>query len=68
MGFFDEMVNRGMLFLSVHDAILYIKMETGSDMDDPMADKVDTHTYVFIVNITTQAAVSTAYGCIHMYF
>ncbi|XP_062862364.1 pendrin [Trichomycterus rosablanca] len=40
MGFFDEMVNRGMLFLSVHDAILYIKMETGSDIDDPMAEKI----------------------------
>lgn len=41
MGFFDEMVNRGMLFLSVHDAILYIKMETGSEnSDDQMAEKV----------------------------
>lgn len=40
MGFFDEMVNRGMLFLSVHDAILYIKMETASDITDPMMDKV----------------------------
>ncbi|KAI4897765.1 hypothetical protein NFI96_033923 [Prochilodus magdalenae] len=41
MGFFDEMVNRGMLFLTVHDAILYIKMETGSEIsDDPMADKI----------------------------
>ncbi|XP_072530074.1 pendrin-like [Salminus brasiliensis] len=34
MGFFDEMVNRGMLFLTVHDAILYIKMETGSEIAD----------------------------------
>uniref|UniRef100_A0A4W4DSI5 STAS domain-containing protein n=1 Tax=Electrophorus electricus TaxID=8005 RepID=A0A4W4DSI5_ELEEL len=40
MGFFDEVVNRGMLFLSVHDAILYIKMETSDNLDDPMADKV----------------------------
>ncbi|KAB5542285.1 hypothetical protein PHYPO_G00089880 [Pangasianodon hypophthalmus] len=41
MGFFDEMVHRGMLFLSVHDAILYIKMETASDItEDPMIDKI----------------------------
>lgn len=41
MGFFDEMVHRGMLFLSVHDAILYIKMETASDItEDPMMEKV----------------------------
>lgn len=41
MGFFDAMVHRGMLFHSVHDAILYIKMETASDItDDPMLDKV----------------------------
>uniref|UniRef100_A0A8B9J5E8 Solute carrier family 26 member 4 n=1 Tax=Astyanax mexicanus TaxID=7994 RepID=A0A8B9J5E8_ASTMX len=43
MGFFDEMVHRGMLFLTVHDAILYIKMETGSetaDGSDTFAEKV----------------------------
>uniref|UniRef100_A0AAR2LN70 STAS domain-containing protein n=1 Tax=Pygocentrus nattereri TaxID=42514 RepID=A0AAR2LN70_PYGNA len=41
MGFFDEVVNRGMLFISVHDAILYIKMETDSEnSDDSMAEKV----------------------------
>lgn len=41
MGFFDEMVHRGMLFLSVHDAVLYIKMETASDItEDPMMEKV----------------------------
>lgn len=40
MGFFDEMVNRGMLFLTVHDAILYIKMETGSDTADTFAEKI----------------------------
>ncbi|KAK2832305.1 hypothetical protein Q7C36_015767 [Tachysurus vachellii] len=41
MGFFDAMVHRGMLFHSVHDAILYIKMETASDItDDPMLDKI----------------------------
>lgn len=40
IGFFDEMVHRGMLFLSVHDAILYIKMETDSDIEDPMIEKV----------------------------
>ncbi|KAM9468051.1 pendrin [Clarias gariepinus] len=41
MGFFDQMVHRGMLFLTVHDAILYIKIETGSDItDDPMMDKI----------------------------
>ncbi|XP_066522944.1 pendrin-like [Hoplias malabaricus] len=41
MGFFDEMVNRGMLFLTVHDAILFIKMETGSEStDDLMAEKI----------------------------
>lgn len=41
MGFFDEMVHRDMLFLSVHDAILYIKMETASDItEDPMMEKV----------------------------
>ncbi|XP_076861086.1 pendrin [Brachyhypopomus gauderio] len=40
MGFFDEMVTRGMLFISVHDAILYIKMETSENLDDPFADKI----------------------------
>uniref|UniRef100_A0A3B4DDZ4 STAS domain-containing protein n=1 Tax=Pygocentrus nattereri TaxID=42514 RepID=A0A3B4DDZ4_PYGNA len=41
MGFFDEVVNRGMLFISVHDAILYIKMETDSEnSDDSMAEKI----------------------------
>ncbi|KAF7693968.1 pendrin-like [Silurus meridionalis] len=41
MGFFDEMVNRSMLFLTVHDAILYIKMETASDItEDPMIEKI----------------------------
>lgn len=40
IGFFDEMVHRGMLFLSVHDAILYIKMETDSDVEDPMIEKI----------------------------
>lgn len=41
MGFFDEMVHRGMFFLSVHDAILYIKMETASDItEDLMIEKV----------------------------
>lgn len=40
IGFFDEMVHRGMLFLSVHDAVLYIKMETDSDVEDPMIEKV----------------------------
>ncbi|XP_007232333.3 pendrin [Astyanax mexicanus] len=43
MGFFDEMVHRGMLFLTVHDAILYIKMETGSetaDGSDTFAEKI----------------------------
>lgn len=44
MGFFDAMVHRGMLFLTVHDAILYIKMETASDItDDPMIEKVCIH-------------------------
>ncbi|KAF4079699.1 hypothetical protein AMELA_G00181370 [Ameiurus melas] len=40
IGFFDEMVHRGMLFLSVHDAILYIKMETDCDLEDPMIEKI----------------------------
>ncbi|TSK13248.1 Pendrin [Bagarius yarrelli] len=41
MGFFDATVHRGMLFLTVHDAILYIKMETASDItDDPMIEKI----------------------------
>lgn len=39
--FFDEVVTRDLLFLSVHDAILFIKLETFSgSISDPMADKV----------------------------
>lgn len=39
--FFDEVVTRDLLFLSVHDAILFIKLETSSgSILDPMADKV----------------------------
>ncbi|MCJ8743349.1 hypothetical protein PDJAM_G00093070 [Pangasius djambal] len=39
--FFDEVVTRDLLFLSVHDAVLFIKLETSSgSISDPMADKI----------------------------
>lgn len=39
--FFDEVVTRDLLFLSVHDAILFIRLETSvGTMSDPIADKV----------------------------
>ncbi|KAG7320373.1 hypothetical protein KOW79_016226 [Hemibagrus wyckioides] len=39
--FFDEVVTRDLLFLSVHDAILFIKLETSTGtISDPIADKI----------------------------
>ncbi|XP_046730300.1 pendrin-like isoform X1 [Silurus meridionalis] len=39
--FFDEVVTRDLLFLSVHDAILFIKLEMStSSISDPMVDKI----------------------------
>ncbi|XP_017349992.1 pendrin [Ictalurus punctatus] len=39
--FFDEVVTRDLLFLSVHDAILFLKLEKSSrNISDPMADTI----------------------------
>ncbi|XP_072529242.1 pendrin-like [Salminus brasiliensis] len=39
--FFDDMVTRDMLFLTVHDAILFIKLEASNgNVSDPMVDKI----------------------------
>uniref|UniRef100_A0A8C1Y4L8 Solute carrier family 26 member 4 n=1 Tax=Cyprinus carpio TaxID=7962 RepID=A0A8C1Y4L8_CYPCA len=41
LSFFDEEVTRDILFLSVHDAILFIQLETSTGNDeDPLAEKV----------------------------
>ncbi len=41
LSFFDEEVTRDILFLSVHDAILFIQQETSTGNDeDPLAEKV----------------------------
>lgn len=41
LSFFDEEVTRDLLFVSVHDAIIYIQLETSRrNSDDPLADKV----------------------------
>lgn len=41
LSFFDEEVTRDLLFLSVHDAILFIQLETSSGNEqDPLAEKV----------------------------
>ncbi|XP_016351423.1 pendrin-like [Sinocyclocheilus anshuiensis] len=40
LSFFDEEVTRDILFLSVHDAILFIQLETSTGNDeDPLAEK-----------------------------
>ncbi|KAL7828003.1 hypothetical protein AOLI_G00311550 [Acnodon oligacanthus] len=39
--FFDDVVTRDLLFLTVHDAILFIKLETSNgNISDPMVDKI----------------------------
>lgn len=41
LAFFDEEVTRDLLFLSVHDAILFIKLETANgSMQDAMVEGV----------------------------
>uniref|UniRef100_A0A9J7X0E3 Solute carrier family 26 member 4 n=1 Tax=Cyprinus carpio carpio TaxID=630221 RepID=A0A9J7X0E3_CYPCA len=41
LSFFDEEVTRDILFLSVHDAILFIQLETSTGNDeDPLAEKI----------------------------
>uniref|UniRef100_A0A673I458 Pendrin-like n=1 Tax=Sinocyclocheilus rhinocerous TaxID=307959 RepID=A0A673I458_9TELE len=41
LSFFDEEVTRDILFLSVHDAILFIQLETSTgNEEDPLAEKV----------------------------
>jgi len=41
LSFFDEEVTRDLLFLSVHDAILFIQLETSSGNEqDLLAEKV----------------------------
>lgn len=41
LAFFDEEVIRDLLFLSVHDAILFIKLETANgSMQDAMVEGV----------------------------
>ncbi|XP_051546435.1 pendrin-like [Myxocyprinus asiaticus] len=41
LSFFDEEVTRDILFLTVHDAILFIQLETTSrNSQDPLADKI----------------------------
>ncbi|XP_043092509.1 pendrin isoform X2 [Puntigrus tetrazona] len=41
LSFFDEEVTRDILFLSVHDAILFIQLETSTANDeDPLAEKI----------------------------
>uniref|UniRef100_A0AAR2JVA4 STAS domain-containing protein n=1 Tax=Pygocentrus nattereri TaxID=42514 RepID=A0AAR2JVA4_PYGNA len=39
--FFDDVVTRDLLFLTVHDAILFIKLEASNgNISDPMVDKI----------------------------
>ncbi|XP_016311060.1 pendrin-like [Sinocyclocheilus anshuiensis] len=41
LSFFDEEVTRDILFLSVHDAILFIQLETSTgNEEDPLAEKI----------------------------
>ncbi|XP_065124548.1 pendrin [Paramisgurnus dabryanus] len=41
LSFFDEEVTRDLLFITVHDAVLFIQLETSSEnADDHLADKI----------------------------
>lgn len=41
LALFDDVVTRDLLFLSVHDAILFIRLETASEnTPNPVIDKV----------------------------
>lgn len=64
LSFFDEEVTRDLLFVSVHDAIIYIQLETSSgNADDPLADKVKfdsiNHFFVFFEIITVEISKCT---------
>lgn len=47
LALFDDVVTRDLLFLSVHDAILFIKLEVASkNTSNPIIDKVGIDLYV----------------------
>lgn len=62
LSFFDEEVTRDLLFVSVHDAILYIQLETFSgNADDLFADKVKNVFHQSALNLNVKKCDKTLF-------